>query len=157
VADDAEQAEQAAQPPRSDADLALVGATTARSTVSDVVVVKPAGDAALAAGAGAGPGAEGLFLRLENVGIHGGDASDMWNVYVAVGGGDRSLVGTIAPFGLAGLTARGGSQTLTFDISELAADVGSEDAAVTVSFESVKEPPEHRPFWDRTALYVSSA
>lgn len=143
VADDAEQA---AQPARSDADLELVGATTHPSSVTDDVVVTPAAGAPAVA-------PEGLFLRLENVGIDGGDASDMWNVFVAVGGGEPALVGTIAPFGLAGLTARGGRQALTFDISELAPGMG--DAGVTVSFESVKEPPQHRPFWERTALYAT--
>ena len=80
----------------------------------------------------------------------------MWNVYVAVGTAQRSLVGTIAPFGLAGLTARGGRQTLTFDISELAPAMAAEDAGLTVSFESVKQPPQHRPFWERAALYATS-
>lgn len=161
VADDGVEA---ARPTRSDADLELVGASTEPSTAPGGVVVRTAAPAAgrMAAfrvtddGGGAGGAApEGLFLRLENVGIDGGDASDMWNVYVAVGAGDRALVGTIAPFGLAGLTARGGRQTLTFDISDLAPEVAEDDGGVTVSIEPVKQHPEHRPSWERTALYAT--
>jgi hypothetical protein len=97
-----------------------------------------------------------LYLRLENVGIASGDASSMWNVYLRVGAGERHVVGTIAPFGLAGLTRSGGRQTLTFDISQIAGEFLADEAAETeVTFEPMYEGTEHRPFWDRVGLYTT--
>ena len=80
----------------------------------------------------------------------------MWNVYLRVGDGDRHVVGTIAPFGLAGLTRSGGRQTLTFDVSQVADALLADEATETeVTFEPMYEGTEHRPYWDRVALYTT--
>jgi tyrosinase len=100
-----------------------------------------------------------LLLRLENVGMDAGDASSMWNVYVRGNEEeeeeeDRHLVGTIAPFGLAGLTASDGRQTLTFDLSRLVENLRG-STAIEVICEPVREEPEGKPYWDRAALYTT--
>ena len=96
-----------------------------------------------------------LLLRLENVGMDAGDASSMWNVYVRGDEEeDRHLVGTIAPFGLAGLTASKGRQTLTFDLSGLLEDLRG-STAIEVICEPVRDQPEGKPYWDRAALYTT--
>jgi hypothetical protein len=96
-----------------------------------------------------------LLLRLENVGMDAGDASSMWNVYVRGDQEkDRHLVGTIAPFGLAGLTASGGRQTFTFDVSDLIGDL-SGSSTFEVTCEPVRDEAEGRPYWERATLYTT--
>jgi hypothetical protein len=95
-----------------------------------------------------------LFLRLENTGVRGGDASQMWNVLVRAGGGDWQLAGTIAPFGLAGLTESGGRQTLTFDISHLSSELLAADAPIEVRFEPARRGVTAEPFFERVAVYT---
>ncbi|MEO6606219.1 MAG: tyrosinase family protein, partial [Aeromicrobium sp.] len=95
-----------------------------------------------------------LLLRLENLGIEGGDASEMWSVFASVDDGDRHLVGTIVPFGLAGLTRAGGRQTLTFDISRLASEFAAAPGSrLRVTCEPVDDRVQHEPFWERAAIY----
>lgn len=95
-----------------------------------------------------------LFLRLENTGVGGGDATQMWNVFVRVGAEDWLLAGTIAPFGLAGLTERGGRQTLTFDISHLSSALLEADAPIEVKFEPARRGVTAEPFFERVAVYT---
>lgn len=99
-------------------------------------------------------GPQPLFLRLENTGVGGGDASQMWNVFVRAGGGDWQLAGTIAPFGLAGLTESGGRQTLTFDISHLSSGLLAADAPIEVRFEPARRGVTAEPFFERVAVYT---
>jgi tyrosinase len=104
---------------------------------------------------GASVSEDTLFLRLENVGMDAGDASSLWNVYIQGDAEDeRHLAGTIAPFGLAGLTASGGRQTFTFDISALLEELrGSREIEVTCV--PVRESAEGSPYWERAALYTT--
>ena len=105
----------------------------------------------------AGPVDTPLYLRFENVGMDEGDASSMWNVYLRVGDGPRHLVGTIAPFGLAGLTASGGRQTLTFDVSDLAGELMAvERAELEISVEAVYDDAIGQPYWERAAIYTTA-
>ncbi|HSH59600.1 MAG TPA: tyrosinase family protein [Acidimicrobiales bacterium] len=152
-------------PRRKDEDLELLGATSRGGTVRDRAEIGVAADAlerrrshlADEAARGAEAGPLPLLLRLENVGIEAGDASSMWNVYVRAGGeGERHLAGTIAPFGLAGLTAEGGRQTLTMDISHLSDELLGAGGALEVTFESVYDDAEGEPFYDRAALYTTA-
>ncbi len=158
-----------AEPPlRRDDRLDLVAASEAPGSVTERVrIPRPSADftqsrRSLGAGdqeaEGQGPPATPpLYLRLENVGITAGDASSIWNVYLRVGGGERHVVGTIAPFGLAGLTHSGGRQTLTFDISHIAGELLADESAETeVTFEPMYDDTEHQPFWDRIALYTTA-
>lgn len=151
-------------PPRKDDEFELLGATTSGGSVADRVQISAVPRALerrrslLAAEPGADVAATQLplFLKLENAGIHSGDASSMWNVYVRAGsGGERHLAGTIAPFGLAGLTQSGGRQTITIDISHLSDELmGGEPVEVT--FEPVHDDTEGEPFWERAALYTTA-
>lgn len=153
-------------PRRKDEDLELLGATSRGGTVRDRAEIGVASKALerrhSVLGERAARGAEEvgplpLFLRLENVGIEAGDASSMWNVYVRAGGeGERQLAGTIAPFGLAGLTAEGGRQTLTMDISHLSDELLGTAGALEVTFEAVYEDTEGEFFYDRAALYTTA-
>lgn len=152
-------------PRRNDDKLELIGATgkgSARGPAQKISIEAPAVKRRLlrTAGVAETPQAAevGLFLLLENAGIDGGDASSMWHVYVRLGDtGARHLAGTIAPFGLAGLTASGGRQTITFDISELAPEVVNEGAPpVEVSFEPAGPGVEGEPYWERAALYTTA-
>ncbi|HYO60824.1 MAG TPA: tyrosinase family protein [Actinomycetota bacterium] len=147
--------------PRKDDDLDLVGASPGKGSVrsgAHIDVEHPAAEQRLLSDAGPEEQqARGLFLRLENAGVEGGDASSMWNVYVRIAGGEPYLVGTIAPFGLAGLTESGGRQTITFDLSEIADTVAAEDtSAVDVTFEPAGPDVEGEPFWERAALYTTA-
>jgi tyrosinase len=145
--------EEAAPAPRKDDKLELLSATASGASVRDEVEITRAAEfEESAAVASETP----LYLRLENVGIDGGNASDMWNVFLQVGGGERHLVGTIAPFGLAGLTASGGRQTLTFDITHLAGEVLGDAGPLRVTFEAAHEQVEAEPFWERAGLYRAS-
>jgi tyrosinase len=147
-------------PPRRDDDLELLGASAGGGSVREPAEIRVAPRARsdrLALAAAADESSPPLFLRLENVGVDAGDASAMWNVYVRAGEGERHLAGTIAPFGLAGLTASGGRQTLTMDISHLSDELlGAEDAPLEVSFEPVYDDVEGEPFWERAALYTTA-
>ncbi|MGQ0678249.1 MAG: tyrosinase family protein [Actinomycetota bacterium] len=145
---------------RRDDKLELVGGTSSAGSVagSQQVPLDPAAmsrrqqlDAASDEPSAPSP----LFLRLENVGIEGGDASSMWNIYVSSGGSDRLLAGTIAPFGLFGLTRSGGRQTMTFEITGLSAQLLADESPVEVSFEPVSGNVEGHPFWERVALYTT--
>jgi len=100
-----------------------------------------------------------LFLRLENVGMETGNATSMWNIYLRIGSSEeRHLVGTIAPFGLAGLTAQGGRETLTFDISTLSEEITpKKNEQVAIAFEAVGEDVDGRPFWEGVAIYTIDA
>jgi tyrosinase len=100
-----------------------------------------------------------LFLRLENVGMETGNATSMWNIYLRIGSSEeRHLVGTIAPFGLAGLTAQGGRETLTFDISTLSEEIAlEENEQVAIEFEALGDDVEGRPFWEGVAIYTVDA
>jgi tyrosinase len=145
--------------PLTDEGLELIGANATGNTVRDSVDVVPevpvqASARPEGARASEDPEPLTLLLRLENVGIDGGDASDMWSVYAAVGDGERHLVGAIVPFGLAGLTGSGGRQTLTFDVSGLATELAvAPQGSLRVTFEPVDENATHEPYWERTAIY----
>ncbi len=151
---------------RKDEDLELLGATSRGGTVRDRAQIGVASEAlerrrsVLADHAARGAGEVGplpLFLRLENVGIEAGDASSMWNVYVQAGNeGERHLAGTVAPFGLAGLTAEGGRQTLTMDITHLSDELLGAAGPLAVTFQPVFEDSEGEPFYDRAALYTTA-
>lgn len=144
---------------RKDDKLSLVQATAGGGSVDDshtmAAPAAPDTPAVISAGVGDAAPAEGLFLRLENVGMNEGDASDMWNVFVQRGRGTRHLVGTIAPFGLAGLTAKGGRQTLTFDLTPYADDLRG-SGQIKVTFEPVDDDVTGKPFWERVAIYRSA-
>ena len=136
--------------PRKDDDLELLGASAGGGSVTDGrdPVRTPGARQRLALLAD-NESSPPLFLRLENVGIDAGDASAMWNVYVRAGQGERHLAGTISPFGLAGLTASGGRQTITMDISRLSDELlGAVDAPLEVTFEPVYGDVEGAPFWE---------
>lgn len=146
---------------RRDEDLELLGATSSGGTVRDRAEIGVEIEAvqrrrsALESVEAAEP--MPLYLRLENVGVDAGDASSMWNVYVRAGTeGERQLAGTIAPFGLAGLTASGGRQTLTMDISHLSDELLGASEALEVTFEPVYDDPEGEPFYERAALYTTA-
>lgn len=150
---------------RKDEDLELLGATSGGGTVRDRAEIGVFPDVLERRRSILREGAEAaeavarlpLFLRLENVGVDAGDASSMWNVYVRSGReGERHLAGTIAPFGLAGLTAAGGRQTLTMDISHLSDELVGATEPLEVTFESVYDDPEGEPFYERAALYTTS-
>ena len=150
---------------RKDEELELLGATSGGGTVRDraeIGVVRDAleGRRAVAppgAGAASGGAPMPLFLRLENVGMEAGDASSMWDVYVRAGSqGERHLAGTIAPFGLAGLTAQGGRQTITLDISHLSDELLGAAEPLEVTFEPVYDDPEGEPFYERAAVYTTA-
>lgn len=148
---------------RKDDRLELLGATSGSGSVSDRVeinVLPRAADRWQVLRANVDAAAQGevvpLFLRLENVGMESGDASSMWNVFVrARPEGEPHLVGTIAPFGLAGLTSSGGRQTLTFDISHLSDELTGA-GPIEVTFEPVDDEVEGRPFWERAGLYTTA-
>ena len=147
-----------AQRPLTDEGLELIGANAARSSVTDSVDVVSESDVRPSqrrpGEGGQAPAPITLLLRLENVGIDAGDASDMWNVYVAVGDGEPHLVGAIVPFGLAGLTQSGGRQTLTFDVSELADELAARpEQGLRVTFEAADEGVTNQPYWERTSVY----
>jgi len=147
----------AAPPTRRDDRLELVAASSERGSVDDTVQLSTQQIAFNGFEEGVRTSPPPLYLRLENVGIDSGDASSMWNVYLQVGNRGKHIVGTIAPFGLAGLTHSGGRQTLTFDISHLAGEFAAEAAGETeVTFESVYDETVHKPFWDRVALYTTA-
>lgn len=149
---------------RDDAVLTLVGASRRPGSVVETASVDLLAPEALGLG---GPGAdeEGaeaavvppLFLVLENVAL-AGRVDAVWNILVSAGG-DPVLAGTLAPFGLAELTASGGRTTLTFDISRSAADLLSVGGpAFEVTAEQVTgEPGAVGPTWERAALYTSPA
>lgn len=148
---------------RRDDRLELIGASPGGSVRSPRQLVELDGPAVehrlLAAAADAETAAAtGLFLRLENVGIDGSDERAVWNVYVRTGeNGDRHLAGTIAPFGLAGLTASGGRQTITFDISHLAPELVNEGPGpIEVTYEPARADVEGEPYWERVALYTTA-
>ena len=151
---------------RKDDDLELIGASSGGGTVRDRAEIGVVSDAVERRRPPAPPGgavAPGpatpmpLFLRLENVGVNAGDASSMWNVFIRAGTeGERHLAGTIAPFGLAGLTAQGGRQTLTMDISHLSDDLLANSQPLEITFEPVHEDPEGEPFYERAALYTTA-
>ena len=138
---------------RKDDRLELLAATAAGGSVTDSVEIESPPE--LAAGLALDGDADDspLYLVLENVGIDGGDASAMWDVFVTADG-EPALVGTISPFGLAGLTAKGGRQTLTFDISHLAGSLGS--GPIEVTFASAYADEQHEPYWERLALYTTA-
>lgn len=144
---------------RRDDDLELLGATSTGGSVRESaeigVSAQALADRRTVAPSDMQAAPLPLFLRLENVGMQSGDASSMWNVYVRAGGGERHLVGTIAPFGLAGLTADGGRQTLTFDISGLSSEILN-NGPIEVTFEPVDEEVEGEPFWERASLYTAA-
>ena len=144
---------------RKDDKLNLVEATSAGGSVEGserlTAPPRPAPSDVIAAGVGEPTPEPGLFLRLENVGMESGDASSMWNVFVQKGDGERYLVGTIAPFGLAGLTAKGGRQTLTFDLTPFADDLQDDDGELEITFDAVDDDVEGKPFWERAALYTT--
>jgi hypothetical protein len=141
---------------RKDARLELLAATSEGGRVTDRIAIElpssfraaPQLDAADEIAAPDSP----LYLVLENVGIDGGDASAMWDVYVGTTDGPEA-VGTITPFGLAGLTAKGGRQTLSFDITHLASRLA--DGPLEVTFEAAYANVEHEPYWERAALYTT--
>jgi tyrosinase len=146
-------------PSRRDDELELLGATAGEGSVRASAEIGVSAQAVARRRAATPLGMRAtplpLFLRLENVGMQTGDASSMWNVYMRVGGGERHLVGTIAPFGLAGLTANEGRQTLTFDISRLSDEVLS-GGPVEVTFDALHEDVEGEPFWERASIYTTS-
>jgi hypothetical protein len=99
-----------------------------------------------------------VLLRLENVGMDHGDASSAWNVYAAHDTDDEEgavLVGTIAPFGLAGLTAAGGRETITFDVTAHADELLG-GGPIVVTFKPAHDNVEGHPYWDRAALYTTA-
>ena len=155
---------------RKDEDLELLGATRSGGTVRDSVEIGVVPEALERRRSILRPdpgiveeGLEGaeaatplpLYLRLENVGLEAGDASSMWNVFVRATGGEQHLAGTIAPFGLAGLTAAGGRQTLTLDITHLSEELLGA-GTLQVSFEPVYDDVEGEPFYERAALYTTA-
>lgn len=144
---------------RNDDKLSLVEATSSGGSVEQShrlsAPPRPEAPGVIAAGVGEPAPLPGLFLRLENVGMESGDASSMWNVFVQKGDGERYLVGTIAPFGLAGLTAAGGRQTLTFDLTPFADDLVDDEGEIEITFDAVDDDVEGKPFWERAALYTS--
>ena len=148
--------------PRRDDALELLGASEGAGSVNDTVELqperRPARDRSFAVREDEIATPPALFLRLENLGVTEGDASDMWNIYVRAGAaGKRHHVATIAPFGLAGLTASGGRQEFTVDISYLSEELLDPEAGpIKVSFEKAHEDVVGEPFWDRMGLYTTS-
>jgi hypothetical protein len=146
---------------RKDDELELLGATTTSGSVQEAAQIGIVPEAAerhraLLADFAIDNDVPPLYLRLENVGMESGDASSMWNVYVGQSGSDeRFLAGTIAPFGLAGLTASGGRQTITFDISGLGAQLLEGDS-IEVTSEPAHKRVEGIPFWERAGLYTTA-
>jgi tyrosinase len=96
-----------------------------------------------------------VFLRLENTGVRDADASQMWNVFVRARDEEWGLAGTIAPFGLAGLTQSGGRQNYTFDISHLGPALAEQGASVEVKFEPARRGVTAEPFFERVSVYTS--
>lgn len=100
-----------------------------------------------------------LYLQLENVGL--APTSDLggalWSVLLRVGDDDAEVVGTIASFGLAELTAQGGRETLVFDISDLAERILAlgDEVRLTVSFAPAVEGVQTTPYYEQVGLYTT--
>jgi hypothetical protein len=148
--------------PHRDDQLELLGATSKGGSVREKVSIRPQPRALkrhrrmLRADPGLEASPPRLFLRIENAGMKSGDASSMWNVYVRTSQTrERHPAGTIAPFGLAGLTSEGGRQSITLDISHLSGEIDSSDE-IEVSFEKAYDDVEGEPFWERVALYTTA-
>ncbi len=143
-------------PARADDVLTLVGASAERGAVDGPVSIPLLDRATLGFDTDEEAAVEtDLFLRLENVGMDIDDGAAVWNVLASSGGRDPVLAGTLAPFGLAGLTASGGRATITFDVTAFSLTLlAGRPETLEVTTELVAGSADAAPYWERAALYT---